>query len=98
MDCAIQYWVLTNAGLNIVSISLAHINNEFVYKGGADYMGLLVEQDLTSRVKALQGEVEILIQSARATLDNGVAEIPVGRHCGSPIRVCIHIVLLAEGC
>lgn len=84
MDCAIQYWVLTNAGLNIVSISLAHINNEFVYKGGADYMGLLVEQDLTSRVKALQGEVEILIQSARATLDNGVAEIPVGRHCGSP--------------
>ena len=31
IDCAIQYWVMRNVGLNIKSISLGHIDNQFVY-------------------------------------------------------------------
>jgi len=50
LDCAIQDWVLRHAGIDVTSISLAHINNQFVYPGGGDYDGLLIENDLTDDV------------------------------------------------
>ncbi|MCH8073932.1 MAG: DUF2779 domain-containing protein, partial [Proteobacteria bacterium] len=53
LDCAIQDWVMRGVGLSIKSMSLAHINNQFVYPGEGDYAGLLVEEDLTERVRKL---------------------------------------------
>ena len=40
LDCAIQDWVLRNSGINVLSMSLAHINNQFVYQGDGNYEGL----------------------------------------------------------
>ena len=54
LDCAIQDWVLRNAGINVTAVSLAHINNRFVYPGNGDYDGLLVEHDLTDEVRMLE--------------------------------------------
>ena len=51
LDCAIQDWVLRNSGINVLSISLAHINNQFVYQGDGNYKGLLLENDLTEEVR-----------------------------------------------
>ena len=65
LDCAIQYWVLRNAGLDLTTISLAHVDTAFVYEGGADYRGLLVEEDLTARARQLQDEMVELISAAR---------------------------------
>ena len=84
MDCAIQYWVLRNTGLDIRAISLAHVDTEFVYQGGADYQGLLVEEDMTSTALQLQDEVVELISEARVAVAGTVPEVPVGRHCNSP--------------
>ena len=47
LDCAIQDWVLRQSGIDVESISLAHVNNQFVYPGGGNYEGLLLENDLT---------------------------------------------------
>lgn len=84
VDCAIQYWVLRNAGLDIRTISLAHVDTAFVYEGGADYRGLLVEEDLTARAEQLQDEVVELISAARTAIAGAVPEMPVGGHCYSP--------------
>ena len=84
VDCAIQYWVLRNAGLDLKAISLAHVDTAFVYQGGADYRGLLVEQDLTARARQLQGEVVELISAARTAIAGAVPDMPVGGHCYSP--------------
>jgi hypothetical protein len=54
LDCAIQDWVLRNSGINVTSIALAHINNQFVYEGDGNYEGLLLENDLTSDVRTLE--------------------------------------------
>ena len=84
VDCAIQYWVLRNAGLDLKTISLAHVDTAFVYEGGADYRGLLVEEDLTARAEQLQDEVVELIGAARTAITGAVPEMPVGGHCYSP--------------
>ncbi len=84
MDCAIQYWVLRNTGLDIRAISLAHVDTGFVYQGGDDYQGLLVEQDMTSTALQLQDGVVRLIDDARTAIVGAVPETPVGGHCYSP--------------
>ena len=57
LDCAIQDWVLRNSGIDVTSISLAHIDNQFVYQGDGQYAGLLVEHDLTDEVRTLEPAV-----------------------------------------
>ena len=84
VDCAIQYWVLRNAGLDLKTISLAHVDTAFVYEGGADYRGLLVEEDLTARAEQLQDVVVELSGAARTAITGAVPEMPVGGHCYSP--------------
>ena len=84
LDCAIQYWVMTKAGVNLKAISLAHVDTAFVYQGGADYRGLLVEEDRTARARQLQDEVVELLGAARSAIAGAAPEIRVGAHCYSP--------------
>ncbi len=84
IDCAIQLWVMRNHGLNVSTISLGYIDNQFVYQGDGDYSGLIVEQELTDDAEALQSDVVGLIADARASLSGAVPDIPVGAHCNNP--------------
>jgi len=84
LDCAIQDWVMRNAGLSVHSMSLTHINNQFVYAGDANYDGLLVENDLTDEVRALEPRVVELIAKARAAVTGPMPEIDVGAQCNKP--------------
>ena len=84
LDCAIQDWVLRQIGLSITSISLTHINNQFVYPGGGDYEGLLIENDLTEEVRTLEPRVVELIANARDAVTGPMPEINVGAQCSNP--------------
>jgi len=84
IDCAIQDWVMRNAGLSVTSISLAHINNQFVYEGNGDYAGLLVEHDLTDEVRTLEPTVLDLVAKARDAVTGPMPEVIVGTQCSSP--------------
>jgi len=84
LDCAIQEWVLRHAGIDLTSISLAHINNQFVYQGDGNYSGLLVEHDLTQDVISADPRVEDLITMARRAIADGMPNVPVGAHCSKP--------------
>jgi len=84
LDCAIQDWVMRHVGLSVESISLAHINNQFVYPGDENYEGLLVEQDLTVKVRTLEPGVVNLIETARDAVTGPMPEINVGPHCSKP--------------
>jgi len=84
LDCAIQDWVMRHVGLTIESISLAHINNQFVYQGDGDYTGLLTEQDLTDEVRTLEPSVVDLIAKAREAVTGPMPEIVVGPQCNKP--------------
>ena len=84
LDCAIQDWVLRNAGIDVTTVSLAHINNRFVYGGDGDYDGLLIEHDLTDEVRMLEPSVLELVARAREAVTGLQPHVPVGAHCSSP--------------
>jgi hypothetical protein len=84
LDCAIQDWVLRNSGIDVTSISLAHINNQFVYAGDENYAGLLVENDLTAEVRTLEPGVVDLLGKARDAVTGPMPDINVGPQCSKP--------------
>lgn len=84
-DAAIQAYVAKAAGLSLDAIAIAHIDTNWVYPGGGDYRGILVEQDLTDSALARDPEVKDWIARAQ-----GVAvlahepEVRPGEQCKSP--------------
>ncbi len=84
LDCAIQDWVLRCSGINVTSISLAHINNRFVYAGDGNYDGLLRENDLTDEVRLLEPTVLELLVKAREAVTGPLPNVVVGSQCTSP--------------
>jgi hypothetical protein len=84
LDCAIQDWVLRNSGINVLSISLAHINNQFVYQGDGNYDGLLLANDLTDEVRDMEYTVLELVAKAREAVSDPLPIIDVSPHCNKP--------------
>ena len=84
LDCAIQEWVLRNAGIPVKSIMLAHVNNQFVYQGDGNYDGLLIEHDLTDEILHVDPRVEDLIDTAREAIADGMPNVTVGAQCSRP--------------
>ncbi len=84
-DIAVQSYVANAAGVDLTSVSLAHVNNTFVYPGDRDYQGLLHEVDFTEEVKSRQGEVAKWIEEAQkiAAL-SAEPEIETGEQCHQP--------------
>lgn len=84
LDCAIQDWVMRTSGLPLKSISLAHINNQFVYEGDGDYHGLLEQVDLTDDVRTVEPTVVDMISKARDAVLGYFPEVFVGSQCNKP--------------
>ncbi len=84
LDCAIQDWVLRSAGIDVTAVSLAHINNRFVYRGDDEYDGIFVEHDVTDEVRTLEPTVIDLVERARSAVSGPRPDVNVGAHCSSP--------------
>ncbi|HEX7719258.1 MAG TPA: DUF2779 domain-containing protein [Woeseiaceae bacterium] len=83
-DCAIQSWVLKQAGVTIARTSLAHVDNQFTYPGNNDYSGLLIENDMQYAIDPLLPLVADHVAVVRDTLGGGEPDIGVGKHCFHP--------------
>lgn len=86
IDCAIQDWVLRNTGLDVTCISLAHINNQFVYQGDGEYGGLLAEINLTDEVRTVEPTVSELVGKARLAVTGPTPDVQVGAQCRKPFE------------
>jgi len=84
-DLAVQAFVAKRAGLRLSAIALAHIDSNWVYPGGNDYQGLLVEEDLTDEAFGREDEVSTWIADAQAIARKRTEPaIVTGRHCTEP--------------
>ena len=83
-DCAIQSWVLNGCGIQLKSISLALIDNDWVYSGNDDYDGLLSRVDVTEEVRDVIDQVPDWLVLARTALTNGEPKAKVGTRCNNP--------------
>jgi hypothetical protein len=86
-DCAIQSWVLRQAGYRLACIELAYVDNSFVYRGDNDYHGLLKHVDMTGEVRSLQEQVVRWVSEFTRILAGPPPQVRVGRHCKKP-HVC----------
>jgi hypothetical protein len=84
-DAAIQAYVARAAGLPLESISVATVDTSWVYPGGGEYRGLLVEEDVTAETAGREAEVRGWIEAAQAVVGSRIEPlIPTGSHCNEP--------------
>lgn len=86
-DAAVQAYAARRAGLSLERIAVAHIDSSWVYPGGGDYRGLLVENDLTAEAFAREGEVQTWVTGAQqVAASTAVPDIRTGRQCSAPFE------------
>lgn len=84
-DVAVQAYVARKSGLPLAKLSLAHIDSSWVYPGGGEYEGLLVEEDLTEEAFGRSREVETWISTAQTVAARRKEpDIRTGLHCSDP--------------
>lgn len=83
-DCAVQRWVFRAAGYPLSRVSLAYVDNRFVYAGGGNYQGLLHEIDVSEQVAQLEPTVPNWVRDARAAIAGREPDVAVGAHCFKP--------------
>ncbi len=85
LDTAVQYNVVTKAGLQIADIYLVHINNEYVRSGEIDVEALFTVESVGETVNGVQDYVEQTIPELKNVLQ--LSEIPaidIGEYCHDP--------------
>ncbi|PQJ29745.1 DUF2779 domain-containing protein [Rubritalea profundi] len=84
-DAALLHYLFEQAGAKLHSVSVAHIDNSFVYAGDGNYQGLLLENDITEEVRSRVAEMNQWIADAQATIKlTDEPEIGCGTQCHSP--------------
>ena len=84
-DIAVQAHIARSSGIPLTSVSLAHVDNTWVYQGDGEYNGLLTENNLTEEAFSRSGEVAEWISQAQAVAAlPEEPEIETGPQCSSP--------------
>lgn len=83
-DLAVQYHVISHAGIRITKAHLVHINTSYQRKGAVDPHQLFTIVNLTSDVLALQSSVAQQIAVFKEMLVGREPDIPIGPYCYEP--------------
>jgi hypothetical protein len=84
-DAAYQTLVLRSAKIPVSRVFIARVNNQFVLQREGDYAGLIVEENITDTVDAMQSDIAdsvAALQEVMASPD--VPAIAMGSHCHAP--------------
>ncbi len=98
-DCAIQWWVLQGAGYQPQTISIAHINKQFMLDSApedASYDGLFALADLTEQVADVLPEVSAWVAQAKSVIASDQPVIAMGPQCNKP-HSCPFIMHCSSG-
>lgn len=86
-DVAVQAFIARAAGVNLHSVAVACIDRAWVYPGGGDYRGLLVETDLTEEAMARADEVRQWLAEAQViAAKRREPTVAMGAHCREPFE------------
>lgn len=85
-DAAIQYHVLTGAGLAVSKAAIVHINRDYVKNGDIEVSGLFKIQDVTDTVIKKQGFVAEELGRMREMLEGEMPGIEIGPYCSKPYQ------------
>jgi hypothetical protein len=83
-DVAIQYYVLSNCGLQVSAAYLVHINNQYVRQGNIDVQQLFAGRGVLEEVLARQVDLPQNIADLRTILAGSGPQINIGLYCSDP--------------
>jgi len=87
-DMAIQSRVVSRSGLELASVSLAHVNRDYTFDGGSiDARRFFRIRNLTGRIERLQPKLTFQLRSEFRVLAMSKApDLPPGKHCTDPVK------------
>ena len=84
-DIAIQTYIAKSAGVDLQQISIATINNKFVYQGDNNYSELFTQTDVTEQSLEKQKEVQLWFSESQAIAAQvEEPDVRIGPQCTSP--------------
>jgi len=83
-DIAVQYYVLTGAGVDVSSACLVHINTEYVRNGAIEPEKLFALEDMTGKVQDMEDFVKAEIGKMKTMLKGDMPAMDIGAYCTNP--------------
>ena len=85
-DIAIQSFIVKKCGVNLTSVKLIHVNEDFTYTSDGNYKGLInFENEITDKVTLKEKDVPNYIQDLTPLIDEkDCPNILMGDHCQKP--------------
>ena len=85
-DIAIQGWVAEGAGVALDGLSVAVIDTDYVYPGGADYRGLLREIPVADQARPLMSHIPGWVRGFNELLGGPLPVRRTGTQCRRPFE------------
>jgi predicted RecB family nuclease len=86
LDTAVQYYVVSNAGLPIEDIYLVYINNQYVRLGEIDVEAMFSLESVLEPVLEIQNHIADIIPELKMVLQlDEIPQIDIGEHCHDPV-------------
>ncbi|MGD2053667.1 MAG: DUF2779 domain-containing protein [Gammaproteobacteria bacterium] len=83
-DVAVQYMVLSNAGISVKRVELMYLNRDFIYHAEQGYDGLFIREDLSQRVFPHVDPIVEHVNRIRRNISTEEPENHVDGHCNRP--------------
>jgi len=84
-DAALQYYVISNSGIEINDFSIIHINNQYVRNGELDINEFFTIESVRDSILPLQNFVEENVERLKKVIGKReMPDIDIGEHCHSP--------------
>ncbi|QNM84582.1 DUF2779 domain-containing protein [Polaribacter pectinis] len=83
-DAAIQYFVMTNAGIEIEDISIMHFDNMYVRNGDINPKELFTYESVFSRMQSYLPEIPENIAAFLEVYQQDEPTVLIGNHCEKP--------------
>lgn len=68
-DASIQYYIISNSGIDLQDISIVHINNQYVRNGAIDVHQLFTIESVLDKVKLLQSGIPVQLEAFQSLLN-----------------------------
>lgn len=84
-DASLQYWVISNSGLNLIDFSMMIINNQYIRNGEIDIFQLFTIKSVKETLLKNQAFIREKIDASKLVLENTqVPNVAIGEHCFTP--------------
>ncbi|MCX6297112.1 MAG: DUF2779 domain-containing protein [Bacteroidetes bacterium] len=85
LDATIQYYAITNSGIDLKDISIVYINNEYEKNGPIDVKQLFAIESVKEKVLELLPRIPNKVTALKKILvQDEIPDIDIGPHCNEP--------------